>query len=197
LGGTAQYGKNTEFGDPSDWDESDDFIIRHAQYTSSFNRNRNTPNWVAYDLDASHIGPEDRCDCFTQDPALPASFAHISTADYTGAGAFAGYGIDRGHLARSFDRTTGTLDNAYTFLLSNIIPQAADLNQGPWAIMENYLGDKARFENKEVYIVAGVAGNVGTLKNEGKVIIPEKVWKVAVIMPRDQGLADVHDYRDL
>lgn len=198
LSTSAQYGNNTEFGDPTDWDESDDFIIRRAQYTTSFNKTRNTPNWVAYDLDATHIGSEvDRCDCFTQDPALPAGFTHISTADYTGSGAFAGYGIDRGHLARSFDRTTGSLDNAYTYLFSNIIPQAADLNQGPWAQMENYLGNLATAQNKEVYIVAGVAGNIGTLKNEGKVVIPEKVWKVAVIMPRDKGLADVHDYRDL
>jgi DNA/RNA endonuclease G (NUC1) len=195
---TALYGNNTEFGDPADWDDSDDFIIRRAQYTTSFNKNRNTPNWVSYDLEATHIGSEvDRCDCFTQDPKLPSSYTHITTANYTGAGAFAGYGIDRGHLARSFDRTTGSLDNATTYYFSNIIPQAADVNQGPWAIMENYLGDKARFENKEVYIVAGVAGSIGTVKDSGKLVIPEKVWKVAVIMEHDRGLADVHDYRDV
>jgi hypothetical protein len=28
-------------------------------------------------------------------------------------------------------------------------------------------------------------------------VIPTSTWKVAVIMPLDQGLADVHDYRDL
>jgi DNA/RNA endonuclease G (NUC1) len=195
---SALYGNNTEFGDPTDWDDSDDFIIRRAQYTTSFNKNRNTPNWVSYDLEATHIGSEvDRCDCFTQDPQLPSSYTHITTANYTGAGAFAGYGIDRGHLARSFDRTTGNLDNATTYYFSNIIPQAADLNQGPWAILENYLGDKARFENKEVYIVAGVAGSIGTVKDSGKLVIPDKVWKVAVIMPHDRGLADVHDYRDV
>jgi len=128
---------------------------------------------------------------------LPASFTHYTTADYTGAGAFAGFGIDRGHLARSFDRTAGTLDNATTYYFSNIVPQAADLNQGPWAILENFLGDLARSQNKEVYIIAGVAGNKGTVKGEGKIVIPAQTWKVAVIMPRDQGLANIHDYRDL
>ncbi|HEY7394287.1 MAG TPA: PKD domain-containing protein, partial [Gemmatimonadaceae bacterium] len=59
------------------------------------------------------------------------------------------------------------------------------------------LGDLARNQNKEVYIVAGVAGSKGTVKNEGKIVIPEKVWKVAVIMPHDQGLANVHKYTDL
>jgi DNA/RNA endonuclease G (NUC1) len=195
---TALYGGNTEFGEPTDADASDDFIIRRPEYTTSFNKNRNTPNWVSYDLDPTHFGSNvDRCDCFTHDPALPSDFTHLNTADYTGAGAAAGYGIDRGHLARSFDRTSGTLDNATTYYLSNIIPQAADLNQGPWAIMENYLGDLARNQNKEVYIIAGVAGSKGTVKSEGKITIPQKVWKVAVILPHDEGLADIHDYRDL
>ena len=195
---TALYGNNTEFGDPKDNDASDDFIIRRPQYTTSYNKNLGTPNWVAYDLDPTHFGSNvDRCDCFTFDPMLPSSFTHLNTNDYTGAGAAAGYGIDRGHLARSFDRTSASLDNAFTYLLSNIIPQASDLNQGPWANMENFLGDLARTQNKEVYIVAGVAGSKGTVKNEGKIVIPANVWKVAVIMPHDQGLANVHAYGDL
>jgi DNA/RNA endonuclease G (NUC1)/PKD repeat protein len=194
---TAQYAGNTEFGEPTDGDPSDDFIVRHAQYTASYNRNRGTPNWVSYDLDATHFGSEDRCDCFTSDPALPPEFTHYTTADYTGAGAFHGYGIDRGHLARSFDRTSASLDNAFTFYFTNIVPQAADLNQGPWAVMESFLGDLARFQNKEVYIIAGVAGNKGTLKNEGKIVIPASTWKVAVILPRDHGLNDIHSPQDL
>jgi DNA/RNA endonuclease G (NUC1) len=194
---TASYTGNGEFGEPTDADAGNDFIVRRAQYTLSYNKNRGTPSWVSYDLEASHFGPEDRCDCFTFDPALPADFTHYTTADYTGAGTFHGYAIDRGHLARSFDRTSASLDNATTFYFSNIIPQAADLNQGPWAVMENYLGDLARFQNKEVYVIAGVAGSKGTIKNEGKITIPAKVWKVAVIMPRDQGLANIHSYQDL
>jgi len=197
AGTTAQYGGNAEFGEPTDGDPSNDFIIRRPQYITSFNRNRNTPNWVSYDLDASQFGDQDRCNCFTHDPLLPTDFTHLTTADYTGAGASAGYAIDRGHLARSFDRTTGTLDNARTFYLSNIIPQAADLNQGPWANMENDLGDLARFQNKEVYIIAGIAGSKGTVKGEDKITIPAQVWKVALILPRDAGLASVHDYRDV
>lgn len=194
---TAQYSGNAEFGEPQDSDPSDDFIVRYPQYTASYNPNRGSPNWVSYDLDATHFGAEDRCDCFTADPALPTTFTHLTTADYTGAGAFHGYGIDRGHFARSFDRTGGSLDNAVTYYFTNIVPQAADLNQGPWSIMENDLGDLARFQNKEIYIIAGVAGNKGTIKNEGKIVIPTSTWKVAVILPRDQRLADIDSYTDL
>ena len=194
---TAVYAGNTEFGVPTDADNTDDFIIVHPEYTSSFNKNRGTPNWVSYDLEASHFGSQDRCDCFTFDPAAAGIATPYTTNAYTGSAAINGFGIDRGHLARSFDRTSGSLDNAYTFYFSNIVPQASDLNQGPWAAMENYLGDLARFSNKEVYIIAGVAGNKGTLKNEGKVVIPDYTWKVALILPRDEGLADVHSYSDV
>ena len=194
---TAQYANNVEFGEPMDADPADDWIIERPQYTSSWNPDRGAPNWVAYEIDATHFGAEDRCDCFTMDAELPASLPRIDTADYTDAGAFHGYGIDRGHLARSFDRTAGSLDNATTFYFSNIIPQAADQNQGPWAQFENHLGDAARLQDREVYVLAGASGNKGTLKNEGKVVIPTHTWKVALIMPRDQGLADVRDYLDV
>jgi len=50
AGGTAMYAGNVEFGTPTDSDASDDFIITHPEYTSSFNKNRGTPNWVSYDL---------------------------------------------------------------------------------------------------------------------------------------------------
>jgi len=197
AGGTAQYGNNTEFGLPLDSDASDDLLVSRAEYTSSFNPARGIPNWVSYDLDATHIGGQDRCDCFTFDPALPASLPRYTTADYTGAGAFAGYGIDRGHLARSFDRSTGLLDNASTFYFSNIIPQAADNNQGPWAALENFLGDEARLNGKEVYIIAGASGNKGTVKGEGKITIPAYTWKVAVTVPANTGLAGIDDPSDL
>ena len=193
---TAQYEGNAEFGEPTDADARDDFLVRRRQFTASYNGTRNIPNWVSYNLEATHFGAEDRCDCFTFDPQLPTTFTSYTTADYTGAGTFHGYGIDRGHLARSFDRTSASFDNATTFYFSNIIPQAADLNQGPWATMESYLGDLARFQDKEVYIITGPAGSKGTIKNEGIITIPEKVWKVAVIMPRNQGLENIDDLSD-
>ena len=194
---TAQYLDHVAFGVPADADASNDILVARTEYVSSFDPVRNIPNWVSYNLNATHFGGEDRCDCFTYDPELPASLTRYNTADYTGSGAAAGYGIDRGHLARSFDRTGGALDNARSFYFTNIIPQAADNNQGPWAQFENYLGDLARFQNKELYIIAGASGSKGTLKDEGLITIPAQTWKVAVIMDRGAGLAEVGSLADL
>lgn len=199
LASTAAYGDAAEFGLPVDADASDDFLVARREYTSSWNGGRGIPNWVAYNLTGDHIVPgQERCDCFTFDAELEsAGFPRYSTADYTGAGAAAGAGIDRGHLARSFDRTVGQLDNARTFYFSNIIPQFSDNNQGPWAQHENYLGDLAEAQNKELTIFAGASGAIGTVKNEGIITIPAWTWKVSVIAPRGTRLEDVRDYRDL
>ena len=184
---TALYIGNAAFGEPTDGNPADDFIIRRMEYTSSFNTTRNTPNWVAYNLEQSHlVSGADRCNCFTYDPELPQA-KRYTTNEFTGVGDI----YNRGHLVRSADRTTGTLDNARTYYFSNIIPQAADNNQGPWSVLETYLGNLARNSDREIYIITGVAGNIGTLKNEGDVVIPGSVWKVAVIMPRNQGLANL------
>ena len=169
---TAQYAGNAEFGEPADADASDDFIVRHPQYTASYNPNRGTPNWVGYDLDATHFGAEDRCDCFTMDPALPATFPQLTTADYTGAGAFHGYGIDRGHLARSFDRTTRQPRQRATPIYSTTSCRRPRTSTRARGRVSRTSSATERAQNKEVYIIAGVAGNKGTLKNEGKVVIP-------------------------
>lgn len=195
--GSAVYANHVEFGTPADADASDEVIISRAEFTSSFSRTRGIPNWVSFNLEATHFGPQDRCDCFTFDPLIGSAWPRYTTADYTGAGAFAGYGIDRGHLARSFDRTSGTLDNARTFYFSNIIPQASDNNQGPWSAMEIAVGDMARFQNKELFIIAGASGSKGTVKDEGLITIPAVTWKVVVVLPRDQGLASIDSWDDV
>lgn len=199
VASTVTYGNHLEFGAPTDADPSDDFIVNRREFVSSFNGALGIPNWVAYQLDGSHIVPgQDRCNCFTFDPLLEqAGFTRYTTADYTGAGAFAGYGIDRGHLARSFDRTAGSLDNARSFYFSNIVPQAADVNQGPWAQFEIFLGDLARFQDKELFIYTGVSGSLGTLKDEGRITIPAWNWKVAVVVPRGRRLPDITRVDDL
>jgi DNA/RNA endonuclease G (NUC1) len=188
---TARYGNHVEFGTPVDATPGDDFVVTREQFVSSWNRFRGQPNWVAYNLEATHRGPVDRCDCFTPDPLLPADFPVVLTSDYTNSG------FTRGHLAMSEDRTAGYLDNARTFYFSNIVPQTAANNSGPWLSLEIYLGNLATQQNREVYIVAGGAAYSGTLKGEGRVAIPTQMWKVAVILPRDRGLADVDDPSDL
>jgi DNA/RNA endonuclease G (NUC1) len=196
AGSGAQY-DNTEFGVPTDGTPGDDIIVPYAQYTASFSASRGTPNWVSFNLEASQFGTQDRCECFTFDPALPANVTRYTTADYVGSMDFYGFQYNRGHLVRSFDRTLGTLDNATTFYFTNIVPQTADNNQGPWSKFEIYLGNIARDQTKEVYVIAGVAGDKGRFLGKDKITIPASLWKVAVIVPRDRGVNDIRTIADL
>jgi DNA/RNA endonuclease G (NUC1) len=183
---TSIYATNDEFGDPTAASASDpeDFLIVRPQYTLSYNESRGTPNWVSYELDDRQFGLQDRCNCFTADPLLPAD-KQILTSDYTNGG------YDRGHMTRSADRTAGNTDNAATFYLTNIVPQQADLNQGPWAAFENALGDSAD-AGRAVYIISGPlysrSHGLTFLKDEGKVAVPDSAWKVAYIGPRNGGV---------
>jgi hypothetical protein len=68
----ADYGHNTEFGEPADGDASNDFIVRRREYTASFNKDRGIPNWVSYNIDATHFGGEDRSDWYTFDQRVAA-----------------------------------------------------------------------------------------------------------------------------
>jgi DNA/RNA endonuclease G (NUC1)/PKD repeat protein len=194
----AIYRNHLEFGTPTDNTPDDEHLLVHRQFVESYNKNRGGPNWVSWDLNSSQFGPAPRCDCFSADQTLPADFYHVVDFDYRN-GLY-----DRGHMAQSESRTTTDQENASTFLLTNILPQGAENNQGPWSAFENYVNDLARGTTAnptkhEVYLIAGglYAQNPGTLKGEGKVAIPDYTWKIAVIMADGKGLADVHSAADI
>ena len=65
-------------------------------------------------------------------------------------------------------------------------------------MFENFLGDEARFNNREVYIIAGVAGNKGTLKERGQGRDPDlHVEGGRDPAARPGAATSIRDYRDL
>ena len=188
---SAVYRYHLEFGTPTDTDSSDDLLGNRSQFSFSYNPVRGSPNWVSWNINKTQFGPVPRCDCFSEDASLPEPRVH--DVDYINSG------YSRGHMVQSESRTTTTQENAATFLMSNIVPQAANNNEGPWLKFENYLNDLARQQNKEIYVIAG--GEYGpspeTLNNAGKIQIPEYTWKVAVILDAGEGLLSVNGLDDL
>jgi DNA/RNA endonuclease G (NUC1) len=148
---------------------------------------------VSWNINATQFGAAPRCDCFTADQSLPSNVYKVVDFNYRNGG------YDRGHMVQSESRTATFQENAATFLMTNIIPQAGESNQGPWVQFENYLNDQARQQGKEIYVVAGgeYTANPATLKNEGRVQVPAWTWKVAVIVDGGEGLDDVHGTGDL
>jgi DNA/RNA endonuclease G (NUC1)/PKD repeat protein len=182
---SAVYRNHVEFGSPADANPGDDLIVTRNQFAASYNAPRGGPNWVSWNLNATHFGSTDRCDCFTPESLLPLGVYRVNDFDYVGSG------YSRGHMTMSANRTTTEQENAATFYMSNILPQSSENNGGPWLRLENHLNDLARQSGKEIYIIAGglYRANAPTLKNENKVAVPDYTWKVALIMNSGEGLA--------
>lgn len=187
------YRNHVEFGTPTDADSSDDILLSKTQFVVSYSPVRGGPNWVAWNLNATHFGPADRCDCFEPDAQLPVGVYRVVTSDYTGSG------YSRGHMVMSAQRTVNAQENAVTFLMTNILPQIQDMNGGPWLQFEVQNNDLARISNKELYIYAGgmYPASPSTLNGAGRVQIPTSTWKIVVEMDRGEGLANVATAADI
>jgi endonuclease G len=197
-------------GAVSDAASFDNYLMVKPQYALAYHRDRGTPVWTSWHLDAAWLGSTPRQDDFRADTTLPAGWYQVLGTDYSGSG------YDRGHMTPSADRTKTVADNSSTFLMTNMIPQLPANNQGPWASLETYCRTLVNSGN-ELYIVSGGYGTQGTIAG-GHVTVPSQTWKViivltagtndvsrvttstrtiAVIMPNTQGIrtADWKTYR--
>jgi endonuclease G, mitochondrial len=160
---------------PDPLTNGNNFLIPSPQYTISYNNAKRTPNWASWQLNSGWTGNTPRQNNFRPNPALPSNWYKVKASDYTGSG------YDRGHMVPSADRDRSVADASATYLMTNIVPQAPDNNQGPWAEFEIYCRTLVNKGGKELAIITGPYGSKGVLA-KGKVNIPETVWKVVVIM---------------
>ena len=93
-------------------------------------------------------------------------------------------------MTPSADRTDTIANNSATFLMTNILPQAPDNNQGYWAGLENYARSLVLTQDKELYIIAGGYGQQGTSAS-GNVAIPSRLFKIIVVTTPGTGVGGV------
>jgi endonuclease G len=167
---------NPSQAQPDPRTSGNNYLILRPQYALSYNNAKRIPNWSSWQLNRSWIGQAPRQNSFRPDPTLPDNWYRVKPSDYSGSG------YDRGHITPSADRDNTPENQTSTYIMTNIVPQAPDNNQGPWVMLENYCRDLA-MQGKELYIVAGSYGNKGVLQ-KGNITIPETVWKVIVVMDR-------------
>jgi endonuclease G len=171
-------------GNPSgavaDAAQSNNYLIVREQYALAYSRDRGTPNWVSWHLEAADLGAAPRYSGnFITDTSLPAGWYRITHGDYTGSG------YDRGHMTPSADRTASIADNQGTFILTNVLPQAPENNQGLWAQLEEHARALV-VQGDELYIISGGSGALNALAG-GKLTVPAAVWKVMLVLPAATG----------
>ena len=175
-----------QLGNPSNATENasnrSHYLIQRTVQALDYNDELGEANWASWDLTANDIGSAGRSPAFITDTTLPAGFTRVTSADYTNSG------FNRGHLCPSADRTRNDTDNALVFYMSNIVPQTADNNQGPWVGFETYCRTLATSGN-ELLIIAGGSGYTSSRIPSGKAAIPGHLWKIAVVVPPGSGTA--------
>ncbi len=154
--------------------------LNRQAYTLNNNGTTKFANWVSYKItkDTPASGrPRD----WKTDPDIPAGET-LDPVDYNGANV--ALKVDRGHQA-NLASMAGVPDWQTLNYLSNITPQKSDLNQGPWAHLE----DQERNLSKQpgidqVYVTTGPLYEhfVGTLPGTNKVhTIPSGYWKIIFV----------------
>ena len=185
---------NLLLGNPSsasaDTSNRDNYLMVKPYFTLSYNSDNGTPNWVSWRVALSDLGDAPRKQLFDPDSSLPPGFTVVTHKDYSGSG------FDRGHMCPHSDRAANTDMSFATFVMTNIIPQAPNVNRKAWEQLESYCRDLVRRDHDRLYVVAGPAGRGGRGANgprnvigHGKVAVPAQCWKIVVVVP-DSGADD-------
>ena len=198
--GKTLANRNVRFGMPADAKHDpasrDAYLMERPQYVLSYNDSKKIPNWVCWNLSAGDIGKTERGE-FAEDPDLPTGFSRVKSSDYAvksldpkGRSPF-----DRGHMCPSKDRSDSEANNTPLFYMTNILPQAPNNNQKGWRLLEEKCRDLAR-QGNELYVACGPHGRGGTGsdgaryehigKGKHQIEVPETVWKVVLVLPREE-----------
>jgi endonuclease G len=151
-------------------------ILHRTGYTLSYNADYKTPQWVAWELTKEEVtqGTEKRSSAFTPDPDVKGAKAY--TQDYTGSG------YDRGHMAPAGDMKWSKQAMEESFYMTNICPQAPNLNRGDWNDLEETCRKWAKKYGR-IYIACGPIYTSKTVPRIGnhKVGVPDAFYKVVLL----------------
>jgi len=154
--------------------------LNREAYTLNNNGTTKFANWVAYKITKT-TPASGRPRNWKTDPDIPAGET-LAPADYDGASA--ALKVDRGHQA-NLASMGGVSDWETLNYLSNITPQKAALNQGPWARLEDQERNLSKVAGIDsVYVITGPLYErfIGTLPGTTKVhTIPSGYWKIIFI----------------
>ncbi|MDI6652772.1 DNA/RNA non-specific endonuclease [Gluconobacter japonicus] len=155
---------------------NDDYAVLVSEQTKS-------PLWSAENLTEENVTlarKTQRNGSFQPDERLPRTMQAL-LSDYHSSG------YDRGHMTPSGDEPDTTSQNQ-SFLLSNIVPQTAELNRGAWEGVESAVRGWAEQEG-EIFVVTGPGYDPDHFQKTigaNRIPVPAVTWK-AVYDPAGNG----------
>ena len=156
-------------------------ILNNIGFVVGYDEVRKDPAWVSYRIfkDKIERGPK-RPSRFMVDDRTEAKVSHD---DYTKSG------YDRGHMAPNWAIALryGPEAQIETFLMSNIVPQSPNLNQGPWRELEEVVCKIYGNDLEEVWITTGPIFDKRIEKLPSGIEIPDEFYKIIVdVLPNQE-----------
>lgn len=151
-------------------------LLRYKGMTVSFNPETHQPNYVAWELLGSEAeGDEPRSNDFQADPDVNGS---ATPEDYRHTG------YDRGHMAPAGDMKWDPEAMRESFLMTNMCPQAPELNRGAWKKLEEKCRARAMADSAIVIVCGPIFDRPEPSMRLGStgVAVPDRFFKV-VLMP--------------
>lgn len=158
-------------------------ILKRYAYTTSYNKNTLTPNWVGWILTAEHTDGEyaRKGHSFMEDLDVPfprAIYTDIREGEC---------GYQRGHMCPAGDNKWSYKAQKEAFLMTNICPQNGHLNQHDWKYLEEACREWVKTYGK-IFIIAGPIFNSKTYKTLGehKIAVPDSFFKVILVLGNER-----------
>lgn len=154
--------------------ELDENILPYKGMTVSFNASTHQPNWVSWELLESEVsGDVGRESQFSQDFDVDGC---ATLNDYRRSG------YDRGHMAPAADMKWDSEAMKESFLLTNVCPQAGDLNRGAWQKLEDKCRQRAVADSAIVIVCGPVFTKGEAVERIGDtgVAVPRRFFKVVL-----------------
>lgn len=149
-------------------------VVRYTGFTSSFNRENRTPNWVAWELEDHETGgSEKRSDKFWADENVSGT---STPDDYRRSG------YDRGHLCPAADQKWNPQAMHDCFVMTNMAPQQHALNSGAWNTLEDMTRRWARRDGRLIVVAGPLYSSTDRERIGSGVRVPGAFFK-AILAP--------------
>ncbi|WP_308984744.1 DNA/RNA non-specific endonuclease [Thalassobacterium sedimentorum] len=157
-------------------------LLQNQGYMVGYDETLRNPAWVAYHLKrGDRSAASERLETFETDRRTRARVRH---GDYSHSG------YDRGHMAPNYaiDSVFGERAQQETFLMSNIVPQRPELNQGPWKEFEQVVANRYLKDYQEVWVITGPVYREPIQRLVSGVAIPSAFFKVIIDVVEPTGV---------
>lgn len=183
AGALEIHSEHFYLGMPTGSPETNDLIIRDL-YALSHNDTTKFADWVAYRLTPEEVwGNLDLEREWREDPFLDDDERLEPSRPDDYEGAYQAFRYDRGHLA-PLGSFVGSESASSVNYYSNIVPQTAQLNRGPWRALEEQVRNLV-LTYHEVYVIAGTLYDGASMPElpgaDETHTVPTAFWKVVVV----------------